>query len=75
MESNNAVIGAAIFIALIIGANLLMYGIARGWAMSNRKDFLETLTKSLTTPTKKDDSMDELRQKIEELEKRKKENS
>ena len=70
MESNKAVIGALLFILLVIGANFVMYAIARGAANSKQKGFLETISKSLNTSTqKKDNSMDELRQKIEELEK------
>ena len=73
METNKAVIGALLFIVLVIGANLVMYAIARGAARSNNKGFLETISKSLYTSTqKKDNSMDELRQKMEELEKAKK---
>ncbi len=73
MESNKAVIGALLFILLVIGANFVMYAIARGAANSKQKGFLETISKSLNTSTrKKDNSMDELRQKIEELEKGKK---
>ena len=76
MESNKAVIGALLFILLVIGANFVMYAIARGAARSNQKSFLETISKSLNTSTqKKDNSMDELRQKIADLEKGKKENS
>jgi len=74
MEENKAVIGALLFILLVIGANFVMYAIACGAAKSNQKSFLETLSKSLNTSTqKKDDSMDELRQKMDELEKKKKE--
>jgi hypothetical protein len=68
METNKAVIGALLFIVLVIGANFVMYSIARGAARSNQKGFLETLSRSFNTSNqKKDDSMDELRQKIEEL--------
>ena len=74
MESNKAVIGALLFILLVIGANFIMYAIARGAAKSDQKSFLETISQSLNTSTrKKDNSMDELRQKMEELEKNKKE--
>jgi uncharacterized protein HemX len=76
METNKAVIGALLFIILVIGANFVMYAIARGAARSNQKSFLETISKSLNTSTqKKDNSMDELRQKVEELEKGKKEDA
>jgi hypothetical protein len=73
MENSKAVIGALLFILLVIGANFFMYAIARGAAKSNQKSFLETISNSLNTSTqKKDNSMDELRQKIAELEKGKK---
>lgn len=71
MEANKAVIGALLFIILVIGANFVMYAIARGAAKSDQKSFLETISKSLNTSTqKKDDLMGELRKKIEELEKK-----
>ncbi len=70
METDKAVIGALLFILLVIGANFVMYAIARGAANSKQKGFLETISKSLNASNqKKDNSMDELRQKIEELEK------
>ncbi|MBI5962872.1 MAG: hypothetical protein HY863_05310 [Chloroflexi bacterium] len=74
MESNKVVIGALLFILLIVGSNFIMYAIARGAAKSNQKSFLETISKSMNTSTQnKDNSMDELHQKIEELEKNRKE--
>ena len=70
MEENKAVIGALLFILLVIGANFVMYAIVRGAAKSNQKSFLETISKSLNPSTqKKDNSMDELHQKMEELKK------
>jgi hypothetical protein len=74
MEENKVVIGALLFIILIIGANFVMYGIVRGAANSKGKDFWETISKSMTTPMKKNDEMDELRRKMEELKKDGKEN-
>jgi hypothetical protein len=73
MEANKAAVGALLFILLVIGANFVMYAIARGAANSKQKGFLETISKSLSTPTKKNDDMDELRKKMEGLEKNKKE--
>ena len=72
MESSKAVIGALLFIVLVIGANFIMYGIARGWAKPGKKDFLETLGQSFTAAQQKENSMDELHRKMEELEKGKK---
>ena len=73
MEENKAVIGALLFILLVVGANFVMFAIARGAAKSNQKGFLETISKSLNTSIKKDDPMEELHQKMEELKKDKKE--
>ena len=70
MEENKVVIGALLFIILIIGANFVMYGIVRGWTKPNNKGFLETISKSLNTPVKKEDPMEELHQKLEELKKK-----
>jgi hypothetical protein len=76
MESENAVFGAIIFIVLIIGANFMMYAIARGAARSNKKGFWETIGKSLNTSTRpKDNSMDELRRRMQELQEGKKEDT
>ena len=69
MENNKAVLGALLFIIMVVGANFVMYAIARGAANSKQKGFWETIGKSLNTSVKKDNSMDELRQKMEELKK------
>lgn len=69
MEQGNAAIGLLIILLLIVGANFVMYAIARGAArggssrwMSSLKD---SLSKPLDTPASK--SMDELRKQVEEL--------
>ena len=62
MEENKAVIGALLFILLVVGANFVMYAIARGAANSKGKGFWETISKSLNTSTKKE-TMDELQKK------------
>lgn len=73
METNKALIGALIFIVLVVGANFIMYAIARGATRSDQKSFLEMLSQSLkTSPKKKEESMDELRRKMQELEEDKK---
>jgi hypothetical protein len=70
MENEKAVIGALFFILLIVGANFVMYGIVRGVAQSKGKGFWETFGKAMNTSTKKkNDDMDELRRKMEELQK------
>ena len=73
MENPAAFWGALFFILLILSANLLMYGIVRGVTRSGNKNFLETLSHTLNPNSrKKDESMQELRQRIQELEKSKK---
>jgi len=74
MENEKAVIGALFFILLVVGANFVMYGIVRGAAQSKGKGFWETFGKAMNTSTrKKEDEMDELRKKMEELQKDRKE--
>ncbi len=71
MESEKAIIGALIFIVLIIGANFVMYGIARGWAKGGDSRWMSALKQGLSKPldSQANKSMDELHQKIEELQK------
>lgn len=68
MQENTAVIGALIFIGLVVGANLVMYAIARGATRSGGGGLLDMLAKSLTAnPSKKKDEMEELRRSVREL--------
>ena len=71
MESGNAVIGALIFLALIIGANFVMYAIARGATRGGDSSWMNALKQGLSKPldSQSNKSMDELRQKMEELQK------
>lgn len=71
MDSGNAVIGALIFIVLILGANLFMYGIARGAARGGGSNWMNALKQGLSKPldSQSNKSMDELHQKMEELQK------
>lgn len=70
MESRQA-IGLLIIILLIVGANLLMYGIVRGWAKGGDSRWMSALKDSLRKPmdTTANKSMDELRKRVEELKK------
>jgi hypothetical protein len=63
MESDNAV--------LILGANLLMYAVARGWAKSGDSHWMSAFKQGLSKPldSEANRSMDELRKKMEELQK------
>jgi hypothetical protein len=74
MESGNAVIGALIFIVLIIGANFMMYAIARGATRGGNSSWLSALKQGLNKPldSQANKSMDELHQKLEELQKKSK---
>lgn len=71
MESGNVVLGAIIFIALILGANFVMFVIARNWAQGGDSRWMSALKDGLSKPleNKTDKSMDELRKKMEELQK------
>jgi hypothetical protein len=71
MISDNAIAGAAIFILMILGANFLMYAIARGWAKGGDVRWIDALKQGLTKPmeSQRNRSMEELREKMEKLEK------
>ena len=71
MISDNAIAGAAIFILMILGANFLMYAIARGWAKGGDVRWIDALKQGLTKPmqSQRNKSMEELREKMENLEK------
>ena len=72
MISDNAIAGAVIFILMILGANFLMYAIARGWARGGgNARWIDALKQGLTKPmeSERNKSMEELRQKMEKLEK------
>ena len=71
MDSGNAVIGALIFIGLILGANFVMYAIARGAARGGGSNWMNALKQGLSKPfdSHSSKSMDELHRKMEELQK------
>ncbi len=71
MDSGNAVLGAIIFIVLILGANFVMYVFARNWAKGGDSKWMSALKDGLSKPlqNQSDKSMEELRQKMEELQK------
>lgn len=71
MISNNPIAGAVIFILIILGANFIMYAIARGWARGGDASWIEGLKKGLSKPmeSQRNKSMDDLRQEIEKLQK------
>ena len=75
MESNRILIGALIFIVLIVGSNFVMFVIARNWAKGGDSRWMSALKDSLSKPldNKANQSMDELRRQVAQLEKGKKE--
>jgi hypothetical protein len=73
LESNQAAIGLLIIILLIVGANFVMYAIARGATRGGNSRWMSALKDSLSKPmnSQSNNSMDELRKRVEELEKKK----
>jgi len=69
MDNNRVLLGAFIFILMVVGSNFIMYAIARGAAQKGRGGMLETITKALSANQKqKPDEMAELRRTLEALE-------
>ena len=73
MESDRVLIAALLFILLIIGSNFVMYAIARGATKGGESRWMSALRDSLKKPLEGSSSkpMDELRKRVEELEKNK----
>jgi hypothetical protein len=72
MFSDNAFVGALILVIMIVGANFLMYAIARGWARNGGNTrWIDALKQGMTKPLESDrnKSMEELRNEMEKLEK------
>lgn len=75
MENPSAFWGALLLIGIVVGANVVMYGLVRSITMSRRKgtDLFEVMGNLFNPASKKRaNPMDELRQKVDELEKGKK---
>ena len=75
MELDIAAIGLLIIVILIVGANFVMYAIARGATRGGDSRWMSALKDSLNKPTNNpaNQSMDELRKRVAELEKKKQE--
>ena len=75
MESNKIAIAALLFILLIVIINVAMYAIARGAAKGGDSRWMSALRDSISKPleSSSNKSMDELRKKVDELKKEKKE--
>jgi hypothetical protein len=72
MDLNSPAIGLLIIILLILGANFVMYVIVRSWAKGSDSRWFSSLKDSLSKPmnTPANRSMDELRKRVAELEKK-----
>jgi len=75
MDTNRVAIAALLFIVAIIFINFAMFIIARNWAKSGDSTWMTAIRKSLSKSleSSSDKSMDELRQKMEELQGKSKE--
>jgi hypothetical protein len=73
MELDSPAIGLLIIILLIVGANFVMYAIARGATRGGNSRWISSLKDSLSKPmnTPANKSMDELRKRVEELQQKK----
>jgi hypothetical protein len=73
MDSNRVLIAAVLFIVGVIGANYVMFVVARNWAKGGDSRWMTAIKDSLIKPleSKSSQSMDELRKQMEELEKKK----
>ena len=71
MESNRVILGALLFIAIVIGSNVVMFVIARNWAKGDPR-WMSALKSSISKPvtdSPANKSMDELHRQVEKLEK------
>jgi len=75
MESNRVLIAALLFIIAIVGVNYAMFIIARNWAKGGDSRWMTAIRDSLSKPLEgsSSKSMDELRNKMKDLENSKKE--
>ena len=73
MEIDSPAVGLLIIILLIVGANFVLYAIARGATRGGNSRWMSSLKDSLSKPmnTPASKSMDELRKRVEELEQKK----
>ncbi len=73
---NGGWIAALILAAVIVGVNLIAYAAVRGaFRGSQKSSLLGMLNKTLQTAKKKDGDLHELRRRLEELEKSKKQDA
>jgi len=75
VESNRIVIAAVLFIVGLVGINYVMFVVARNWAKGGDSRWMSAIKDSFSKPleSKSNQSMDELRKQVAELEQGKKE--
>lgn len=67
MNNEQALIGALIFLALVIGSNLILFAIVRSAARGDMR-WLGALFKDLSKPPgQRTEAMDELRRRVKKL--------
>jgi hypothetical protein len=73
MEVDSPPVGLLIIILLVVGANFVTYALARSAARGRNSRWMSALKDSLSKPmdTPANKSIDELRKRVEELEKKK----
>lgn len=74
MDSDRILIAALLFIAIVVGTNFVMYGIARGAARGGNTRWMSALRDALSKPMRDNpanQSMDELRARVQKLEEKK----
>lgn len=73
MDLDSATTGFVIILLLVVGANFFMYAIVRGATRGKNSRWLSSLKDALSKPMNPpaDRSMEELRKRVEELEKKK----
>ena len=69
MDNDRVMLGVLILILIIVGSNLVMYGIVRGTIRGGESNWMKAIRKSLDKPLDgpANKSIDELRKKMEEL--------
>ena len=72
MENERVMIGALILVLILVGSNLMMYGVVRGAIKGGESSWMKSIRKSINNPLDGEagKSMDELREKMEELQKK-----
>jgi hypothetical protein len=69
---NGGWVAILILVVLVGGVNLAMYGLVRGAFRGENKGVIDALGKSLNVMKEKDKDIEELRRRLEEIEKGKK---